>query len=222
LKAESGGCVPRDSEETRAQLIRAGERLFAERGIGAVSLREITREAGQRNATALQYHFGDRRGLVRAILAKHAPSEEAQRHRLLDELEARSGVSAREWVQVLVVPAAAKLSDRDGGRDYLRLMAELMNRPDPKFDRKSLEDGRSSINRWRKQIAPLMPEPSVDRLHRRFTALRIMYFELARRAESSRRRDDRLFVSHLVDLITAILISPLSEETAAVLRERER
>jgi len=215
-------CVPRDSEETRAQLIRAGERLFAERGIGAVSLREITREAGQRNATALQYHFGDRRGLVRAILAKHAPSEEAQRHAMLDELEARSRVSAREWVQVLVVPAAAKLADRDGGRDYLRLMAELMNRPDPKFDRKSLEDGRSSINRWRKQIAPLMPEPSVDRLHRRFTALRIMYFELARRAESSRRRDDRLFVSHLVDLITAILIGPLSEETAAVLHERER
>ena len=214
--------MPRDSEETRAQLIRAGERLFAERGIGAVSLREITREAGQRNATALQYHFGDRRGLVRAILAKHAPSEEAQRHAMLDELEARSRVSAREWVQVLVVPAAAKLADRDGGRDYLRLMAELMNRPDPKFDRKSLEDGRSSINRWRKQIAPLMPEPSVDRLHRRFTALRIMYFELARRAESSRRRDDRLFVSHLVDLITAILIGPLSAETAAVLHERER
>jgi hypothetical protein len=97
-----------------------------------------------------------------------------------------------------------------------------MNRPDPKFDRKSLEDRRGSINRWRKRIAPLMPEPSVDRLHRRFTALRIMYFELARRAESSRRRDDRLFASHLVDMITAILISPLSEETAGVLRERER
>jgi AcrR family transcriptional regulator len=215
-------CVPRDSEETRAQLIRAGERLFAERGIEAVSLREITREAGQRNATALQYHFGDRRGLVRAILAKHAPGEDAQRHGMLDDLEARSGVSAREWVQALVLPAAAKLADRDGGRDYLRMMAERMNRPDPKFDRRSLTDSRRSINRWREQIAPLMPELSVDRLHRRFTALRIMYFELARRAESSRRRDDRLFVSHLVDLITAILISPLSEETAGLLRERKR
>ncbi|MCP5055784.1 MAG: helix-turn-helix transcriptional regulator [bacterium] len=214
--------MPRDSEETRAQLIRAGERLFAERGIEAVSLREITREAGQRNATALQYHFGDRRGLVLAILAKHAPREEAQRHEMLDELEARSGVSAREWVQALVVPAAAKLLDRDGGRDYLRLIAELMNRPDPKFDRKSLEDGRSSVNRWRKQVAPLMPGPSVDRLHRRFTALRIMYFELARRAESSRRRDDRLFASHLTDLITAILLSPSSEETSELLRERRR
>ena len=146
-----------------------------------------------------------------------APSD-----RMLDELEARSGVGAREWVQALVMPAAAKLADRDGGRDYLRIMAELMNRPDPRFDRRSLEDTRSSVNRWRKLVAPLMPELSVNRLHRRFTALRIMHFELGRRAESSRRRDDRLFASHLVDLITAVLISPGSEETSGLLRERSQ
>jgi AcrR family transcriptional regulator len=214
--------VPRDSEETRARLIRAGERLFAEHGIEVVSLREITRAAGQRNATALQYHFGNRRGLVRAILAKHNRDVEAERHGMLDELESRSGVSAREWVQALVLPAAAKLEDRDGGRDYLRIMAELMNRPDPKFDRRTLEDTRSSVNRWRKLVAPLMPGLSVNRLHRRFTALRIMHFELGRRAESSPRRDDRLFASHLVDLITAILMSPVSEQTSGLLRERSQ
>jgi AcrR family transcriptional regulator len=214
--------VPRDPEETRARLIRAGERLFAEHGIEVVSLRQITRAAGQRNATALQYHFEDRRGLVRAILAKHGVDVEAERHGMLDELEARSGVSTREWVQALVLPAAAKLADRDGGRDYLRITAELMNRPDPRFDRQSLEDTRSSVNRWRKLVAPLMPELAVNRLHRRFTALRIMHFELGRRAESSRRRDDRLFTSHLVDLISAILTSPVSEETSGVLRERSR
>jgi AcrR family transcriptional regulator len=212
--------VPRDSEETRARLIRAGERLFAEHGIEVVSLREITRAAGQRNATALQYHFRNRRGLLRAILAKHDLNVEAKRHEMLDELETRSGVGSREWVQALVLPAAAKLADRDGGRDYLRIMAELMNRPDPKFDRQTLEDTRSSVNRWRKFVAPLMPALSVNRLHRRFTALRIMHFELGRRAESSRRRDDRLFASHLVDLITAILMSPVSEETSGLLRER--
>jgi AcrR family transcriptional regulator len=214
--------VPRDPEQTRSRLIRAGERLFAEHGIEVVSLREITRAAGQRNTTALQYHFGDRRGLLRAILAKHGIGMEAERHGMLDELEARCEVSAREWVQALVLPAAAKLADRDGGRDYLRIMGELMNRPDPKFDRQSLEDTRSSVNRWRKLMAPLMPELSVNRLHRRFTALRIMHLELARRAESSRRRDDRLFTSHLVDLIAAILMSPVSGQTSGLLRERSQ
>jgi hypothetical protein len=49
-----------------------------------------------------------------------------------------------------------------------------------------------------------------------------MHFELGRRAESSRRRDDRLFASHLVDLITAILVSPVSDETSGLLRERSQ
>ena len=72
--------MPRNADETRAQLIRAAERLFAERGVEAVSLREINRGADQRNATALQYHFEDRDGLVRAILGKHELAIETNRH----------------------------------------------------------------------------------------------------------------------------------------------
>src|SRR3546814_20288324 len=52
-------------------LISAAERLFAERGSEAVSLREINTAAGSTNASAIQYHFGGRRGLVKAVLAKH-------------------------------------------------------------------------------------------------------------------------------------------------------
>ena len=40
--------MPRNAEATRLQLIRAAERLLAERGVDAVSLREINREADQR------------------------------------------------------------------------------------------------------------------------------------------------------------------------------
>lgn len=66
-------------------LIQAAERLFAERGSDAVSLREITAAAGATNASAIQYHFGDRRGLIRAVLAKHDAAIEARRHALLDQ-----------------------------------------------------------------------------------------------------------------------------------------
>ena len=68
--------------DTRARLLDAAERLFAERGIDAVSLREVTRESGARNAIALQYHFSDRAGVVLAILA--APVSDETR-RLADE-----------------------------------------------------------------------------------------------------------------------------------------
>ena len=73
----------RDQVDTRERLIRAAEKLFAERGVSGVSLREINREAGAKNAVAVQYHFGDRDGLLRAVLAKHWPDVEARRHALL-------------------------------------------------------------------------------------------------------------------------------------------
>jgi hypothetical protein len=49
-----------------------------------------------------------------------------------------------------------------------------------------------------------------------------MLVELARRAESPRRKDDRLFASHLIDLVTAILGAPISDQTSALLAERAR
>src|SRR5205085_1882241 len=45
---------------TRDKLVDAAARLFAERGIDNVSINEIVRAAGQRNASAVHYHFGNR------------------------------------------------------------------------------------------------------------------------------------------------------------------
>ncbi len=214
--------MPRNADETRAQLIQAAERLFATRGVEAVSLREINREAGQRNATALQYHFEDRDGLVHAILAKHEVAIEASRHALLDQIEQDRQVDLHRLAAALVLPAAEKLSDRNGGRAYLRIVAQLINRHVARADPIAREDSASSLNRWREMVEPKMSPLAVDPLHSRFTARRIMFIELARRAESPRRKDDRLFASHLIDLVTAILDAPISNETRALLAERTR
>ncbi len=214
--------MPRNADDTRAQLIQAAERLFAERGVEAVSLREINREADQRNTTALQYHFEDRDGLVHAILAKHEVAIEASRHALLDQIEQDRQVDLHRLASALVLPAAEKLSDRDGGRAYLRIVAQLINRHIARADPIAREDSASSLNRWRTMVEPEMSPLAVDPLHSRFTARRIMFIELARRAESPRRKDDRLFASHLIDLVTAILDAPISNETRALLAERTR
>lgn len=212
--------MPRNADETRAQLIRAAERLFAERGVEAVSLREINREADQRNATALQYHFEDRDGLVNAILGKHERAIETSRHALLDEIAADGEPNLHRLSAALVLPAAEKLSDRDGGRSYLRIVAQLINQYVARVDPIALKDTSSSLNRWRAMVEPEMSPIAVDPLHSRFTARRIMFVELARRAESPIRKDDRLFVSHLIDLVTAILGAPISAQTRSLLEER--
>ena len=48
-------------------LMDAAESLIAEHDSYAVPLREIVKRAGQKNESALQYHFGNLQGLVSAI-----------------------------------------------------------------------------------------------------------------------------------------------------------
>lgn len=208
-------------ETTQRLLVSAAEQLFAARGIDAVSLREITSAAGVRNSTAIQYHFGDREGVLRAVLRKHHPTVERDRHARLDAYEAGTDRDLRPLVGAYVRPAAAKLADPDGGRAWLRIMAQLVNHPDPVWVASAGADRRDSTHRWRQLVAPHLPEVAVRRLHRRFTAIRITFVELARRAEAPARNDD-LFTSHLVDLVTAVLDAPLSDETSALLARPPR
>jgi AcrR family transcriptional regulator len=214
--------VAPNPENTRQQLIAAAEVLFADKGIDAVSLREITVAAAVRNSTAIQYHFGDRRGVLRAVLGKHHGDVESRRHALLDEYESSAGGDLRVLVAAFVRPLAAQLADPDGGRAYLRIMAQLVNGPDVGVIDPSRADARDSTNRWRRLVEPHLPEVAVRRLHRRFTAIRVTFVELARRAEMRPARDDRLFTSHLIDLVTAVLAAPMSGETERLIAETAR
>jgi AcrR family transcriptional regulator len=218
---QAHGAAEQGAGDTRDRLIRAAEKLFAERGIAAVSLREINREAGAKNAVAVQYHFGDRDGLLRAVLHKHWPAVEARRHALLDEYEADpDGGGVRSLTACLVRPLAAKLSDEDGGREYLQIHSELLNMPREEDDPARLDPHRDSIQRWRALVAPLLEEDAT-RLHRRFTVMRFSAAELARRASTGRHTDDRLFVSHLIDLCEALLLAPTSAETRRLADARD-
>jgi AcrR family transcriptional regulator len=199
---------------TRDRIVTAAERLFAERGIEGVSLREITRASGARNAVAVQYHFTDRAGIVQAILDKHRPDVEARRGALLDDYEASDERDVRSLAGALVRPLAAKLANEDGGREFLQVYAELLNRPQPEFGLRE-----PSLERWH-ELAGRVLDPQTAALHRRFMALLFTSVELARRARANRHDDERLFTSSLVDVVAAVLRADASPETTRLLRAR--
>jgi AcrR family transcriptional regulator len=58
---------------TKEQIVLAAERLFAERGIDGVSLRQIGVAAGNGNNSAVQYHFGSKERLLRAVFEYRLP-----------------------------------------------------------------------------------------------------------------------------------------------------
>ena len=77
-----------------------------------------------------------------------------------------------------------------------------------------------SMRRWHKLLNPLLPASERKVLGSRFAAIRLAFVELARRAKERPHRDDRLFTSHLIDLVTAVLVVPPSSETHRLIRAR--
>jgi AcrR family transcriptional regulator len=63
----AAGQRARMMEETRAKLIRAARAAFAEQGYAAASMDELTAAAGLTRG-ALYHNFGDKKGLLRAVI----------------------------------------------------------------------------------------------------------------------------------------------------------
>ena len=91
-----------DGRATAEQVVAAAERLFAERGVEAVSLREVGKAAASRNTAVAHYHFGGKEGLIRAIVARRAPLA-----RELPGLDRRRFRHRRDLLVQLVVGALA-------------------------------------------------------------------------------------------------------------------
>src|SRR5580658_5570447 len=62
-----GATVTRPSEVTRERIMKAAERLFAERGYDGTSIRAIVAKA-RVNQAAINYHFDGKDGLYREVL----------------------------------------------------------------------------------------------------------------------------------------------------------
>src|ERR1700747_2180636 len=205
----------------RERLLTAAEELYGGQGIDAVSLREIQRASGVKNATALQYHFGDRAGLLTAVLDKHSHDVELRRHALLDRYEAAADQNIRALAEALVQPLAAKLAESPGGCAYLCIYADLTNRRQPILPPADLENHADSIVRWRQLVDPFL-DRTAARLHRRLVVIRFVIGELARRAASAPHTDDRVFISQLIDLAGAMLTAAAFAETRRLVQARPR
>ncbi len=114
--------MPRDAAATRDDLVRAAERLFADHGVFEATVRDITKLAGQRNASVIHYHFGSVGGLRLYILDKHGTPMDAARGRRL--AQCGDSPTTRQLVDCLVGPYGDALLT-EPGRDYVRIVAQF-------------------------------------------------------------------------------------------------
>jgi AcrR family transcriptional regulator len=115
--------VPRPATGRQA-LVEHAERLFAERGIEGVSLRDVCAAAGQRNHSAAQYHFGDRAGLVVAVYEARMTVVDQRRRALMAGLEAERRLDGVDGaVEAIVLPLLEVVTGIDSW--YARFLARL-------------------------------------------------------------------------------------------------
>jgi AcrR family transcriptional regulator len=108
--------MPRSPEPARRQILDAALGLFARSGISGTSLREIRLAAQQGNAAALHYHFGNKQGLLRALLERELPLLVERRKVLLADVS-----DARSVAAVFVLPFAQLATGTDHEREVVQL-----------------------------------------------------------------------------------------------------
>lgn len=106
------------------RILATAERLFGQRGIEGVSLREIAVAAGQANNSAVALHFQNREGLLRAIVETRLPEIDDLRARRLAKAR-RSGVVTLKMLVECLLMAWVDDVDDSGEHTYACFMARL-------------------------------------------------------------------------------------------------
>ncbi len=115
---------------TARQMLDVAERLFAEKGVEHVSLREIITASGQRNLSAARYHFGSREQLIGLLLARRLWFINEDRHVRFDALEAAGrerDVFALMHESLDALAQTVRL--QPWGADYVRVVAQATFSP---------------------------------------------------------------------------------------------
>ena len=125
--------VEGDRTDRRQAILLAAERLFAERGYAAVSIRQIADAAGVPPAL-VDYHFGQKHELFIAIFHHWRDTIEQRLQRLREARAEADGDALRRVVEAFVMPVLALRCSAEG-EFYAQLVARELVYRTPDTDR---------------------------------------------------------------------------------------
>ena len=142
--------------DTKGKILDTAERLFAERGFGATSLRSIIGEAGV-NLAAVHYHFHSKEALLDAVLLRRLEPVNRERLGLLDQCEAAAGEGPPDLEAVLVALIAPplRLRHEPAYSTFMKLMGRILAESDLGTIRKHFGP---TIERFTKALQRALPD----------------------------------------------------------------
>jgi AcrR family transcriptional regulator len=219
LNAERGARRKHSAgEATRVALMEAAERLFAVRGIDAVTLREIQLAAGQSNTSVIGYHFESREGLVRALIEYRHAEMNSDRKSMLTQMS-QSGTEAdpRAVVWLMVRPLVNSIRR---GEMFASFLARLSEDPQARtlYWPDHIDDIWSSDQMERLVVSALQDLPERIRRGRTYQLYNSVLNLLGDRARTGSSISEAQLHNY-VDGWVGMLTAPVSYETRALLED---
>jgi AcrR family transcriptional regulator len=122
-------CQPAGCEDTRERILLASQKLFADKGFDATSVRDITTEAGC-NVASVNYHFGGKENLYLDTFRSILAVLRNQRLSVLDELMGRTPPpTLEEFLESFAEGFIRPLVDESRGRHFMALVSREMFDP---------------------------------------------------------------------------------------------
>ncbi len=194
---------------TKDRLLDEAEHLFARSSIAGVTTRQIVQAAGQRNTSAITYHFGSREGLLLELLTRRGGRVDDRRGVLRAALAAHPTVA--ELVRCLVDPYCEMLHSEQG-RSYVRIVAQLRGR----FAAWRVESDSATTIHLSAILDEVERRIDLDASLRHERIVALIMVMTATVAERARRIDEGAtpqldhdsFVDNLVDMCSALVQAP--------------
>ena len=201
------------------QIKAVAVRLFSERGVDGVTVREIATAAGQKNHGAVGYYFGSKEALVREIVLDGAIALDQRRNALLDAIEASGeAVTIRKIVDVLIFPVIETGDDNPYVNFIVMLSMThrdmMMSAIDPQWNR--------AYQRCLDHLRRLMPDMPESLKNQRMVFMNASIGSVMagrQRALSDHARAHHIWdaahtLEHFAQTITAMIAAPLELDPA--------
>lgn len=166
------GAHIKGGDETKERILLAAQKLFAEKGFEAVSLRKITTEA-LANVAAVNYHFGSKEALIDEVIVQHTLPVMKERMRLLDEAEKKFqiGVVPVEVIlDAFMRPFLTVMQESGESRElFSKFMGRCMSERGDKIPTEALRIAQRVVKRVITMLSDALPDVGTEvltwRLH---------------------------------------------------------
>lgn len=203
-------------DSAKNALIDAAERLFSERGLNAVPLRDIAVAAGQRNSSVIQYHFGGRDGIVIEVFRRRIGAADRGRAQFIEAMDRDGrGNDLEALVEALVLPIAELVEAGGTQGSYARFIEQSA----PLVDFRPIDylDVSTALRELRARLAANLPHlegavvvERIDLVHSNIHSAFANFERRRARSNSPELEDLDRISGHLIDMSVGALLAPCS------------